>query len=467
MDRPFKGGIKMKKATVSALCVFLFSTFALGSDYVPGEVLLKFKSTFRRDRESMRSIYESVKTKKVFRFTGMMDGLEKITLGDGVDVRQAMAELSRNPNVDYVQPNYIMKTQPVSFGAETYREGSSSPCDLVRGCGESVQGEAHNGGLWPTNPGPQPKPTPARRPPVGDAPPETLPPIDDSKLDALYGMDLIGAKDAWKSTRGSKSMIVAVIDTGIDYNHEDLAFNVWRNPDPKDGDIVGYDFIHNDGLPFDDNMHGTHTSGTVGGVGGNGVGISGVIQKVSIMGLKFLSAEGSGTSDDAIRAIDYAVSHGAKVLSNSWGGHGDDNNKGLAEAIERAREKDVLFVAAAGNESVNNDGNDPSYPAAFKNDNIIAVAATDKRDHIAYFSNYGKNSVHLAAPGVNILSSIPGNSYKEASGTSMACPHVAGAAALVWSVHPGWTYKQVKKALLDSVDVLPQLSDKTIPKTHY
>src|SRR5262249_8565673 len=151
----------------------------------------------------------------------------------------------------------------------------------------------------------------------------------------------------------------------------DLAFNVWRNPNPgSKNDVVGYDFIHDDGLPFDDNEHGTHTSGTVGAVGGNGKGVSGVAQRVSIMGLKFLSGEGSGDTAGAIKAIDYAIEHGAKVLSNSWGGKGDDGNQALHDAIERAKAKDVLFVAAAGNDGANNDepGN-ASYPAAFDNDN--------------------------------------------------------------------------------------------------
>jgi subtilisin family serine protease len=238
---------------------------------------------------------------------------------------------------------------------------------------------------------------------------------------------------------------------------------MWRNPNPTKNDLVGWDFVHNDGLPFDDNEHGTHTSGTIGAVGGNGVGVSGVSQFVSIMALKFLSGEGSGTSADAIRAIDYAIEHGAKVLSNSWGGKGDDGgNKALQEAVERARAKDVLFIAAAGNDGTDNDGSDPAFPAAFTNDNMISVAATDEKDDMAFFSNYGKKTTHVAAPGANIYSTIPGNKYASLSGTSMACPHVAGAAALIWSRHPDWNYTQVKKLLLDSVDVLPALQGKTV-----
>lgn len=297
---------------------------------------------------------------------------------------------------------------------------------------------------------------------MADAPAEVSPPVADPDLAKAYGLAKIGATEAWAEHKGAKSMIVAVIDTGVDYNHEDLSFNMWRNPTPKDGDVVGYDFVHNDGLPFDDNEHGTHTSGTVGAVGGNGKGVSGVAQRVSIMGLKFLSGEGSGTTADAIRAIDYAIEHGAKVLSNSWGGKGDDGNKALYDSIERAKAKDVLFIASAGNDGTDNDGRDPAYPAAFDNDNLIAVAATDAKDAKAFFSNFGKKTTHVAAPGVNVYSTTPGNKYAQLSGTSMACPHVAGAAALLWSKNPTWTYKKVKDTLLATVDKLPSLEGKTV-----
>ena len=289
------------------------------------------------------------------------------------------------------------------------------------------------------------------------------PPVADPQLAKAYGISKIGSPQVWETHTGNKNFVVAVIDTGIDYNHEDLSFNVWRNPNPgPKNDVAGYDFVHDDGLPFDDNQHGSHCAGTIGAVGGNGIGVSGVAQRVSIMGLKFLSGEGSGTTADAIRAIDYAIEKGAKVLSNSWGGKGDDGNQALKDSIDRAKAKDVLFIAAAGNDGTNNDGNNPSYPAGFNNDNLIAVAATDKDDKLAYFSNYGKKSTHLAAPGVNVYSTTPGNKYAQLSGTSMACPHVAGAAALIWSKNPSMTYKQVKAALLNSVDKLPALSEKTV-----
>lgn len=302
------------------------------------------------------------------------------------------------------------------------------------------------------------------RPAIQSLVPQEVPYKVDPKLSKLYGISKIGALSAWSVSQGSKSIIVAAIDTGVDYNHEDLAFNMWRNPNPTRGDLVGYDFVHKDGLPYDDNEHGTHTAGTIGAVGGNGVGISGVSQRVSLMALKFLSGEGDGTTADAIRAIDYAVGHGAKVLSNSWGSpgeHGGDNQL-LLEAIERARAKDVLFITAAGNDGNDNDGPEADFPAGFATDNQISVAATDADDELAEFSNYGKRTTHLAAPGVDIYSTVPNGKYKVMSGSSMACPHVAGAAALLWSIHPTWNYKQVKAALLNSVDKLSGLADKVI-----
>jgi hypothetical protein len=324
----------------------------------------------------------------------------------------------------------------------------------------------------PTNPTPTPNPTTpptATRPDLQPMPAEVNPPVADPDLAQSYGMAKIGAVEAWKTFNGDKKFIVADIDTGIDYNHEDLAFNVWRNPNPSaKNDIVGYDFIHDDGLPFDDQGHGTHTAGTIGAVGGNGKGTSGVAQRVSIMALKFLAADGSGETAGAVKAIDYAIAHGAKVLSNSWGGPSDATNQVLLDAINRANAAGVLFVAAAGNGDQfgnpqnNDDPNTASYPAAFTTDNMIAVAATDETDGMAFFSNYGAKTVHLAAPGVNVYSTMPGNKYGKESGTSMACPHVSGAAALVWAAHPSWDYKKVKQVLMDTTDKLPALAGKTI-----
>jgi len=459
-----------------AVAVFAAGSLAQASEYLPNEVIVKYRDGSMRTRISMNALYESSGVSKVRRFPGIMRGFEQLTLSEGVTVSTAMAILRNDPRVEYVQPNYILRTQPVkALDGNQPQEGipcipgfdipgcdpdAKLPC-LIPGIPFPPGCEDGGGGGWPGQPG-EPG-TPPSRPELQPAPEEVVPPVADPELAKAYGISKVGATEAWTQHNGSKNFVVAVIDTGIDYNHEDLGFNVWRNPNPSDkNDIAGFDFVHNDGLPFDDNMHGTHCAGTVGATGGNGKGVSGVTQRVSIMGLKFLSGEGSGTTADAIRAIDYAIEHGAKVLSNSWGGRGDSGNQALFEAIERAKAKDVLFIAAAGNDSANNDGSNPSYPAAFNNDNLIAVAATDKDDRLASFSNYGKRTTHLAAPGAAVYSTVPGNAYRSLSGTSMACPHVAGAAALIWSKNPSMNYKQVKSLLLDSVDKLPALTEKTV-----
>ncbi len=261
----------------------------------------------------------------------------------------------------------------------------------------------------------------------------------------------IDAPEAWNTTTGSRTIIVGVIDTGIDYNHPDLAANIWRNTreiagngidDDGNGyrdDVRGWDFANNDADPFDDNAHGTHVAGIIGAVGNNSVGIAGVAWNVQLMPLKFLTANGSGATSNAVSAINYAVANGAKILNNSWGGGGF--NSALNDAVSRARAAGVIFVAAAGNEANNNDVN-PSYPANINYDNVISVAATDSSDRLASFSNFGATSVDIAAPGVGILSTTPNNTYSSFSGTSMATPFVAGAAALVWSANPTLTYSQ-------------------------
>ncbi|OFZ18790.1 MAG: hypothetical protein A2X94_06225 [Bdellovibrionales bacterium GWB1_55_8] len=459
------------------------------ADYRSGEVIVKYREGALRTRTTMNAIYDNVGARKIRRYAGLMKGFEHITLRDGIKVQDAIAELQRSGIVEYAQPNYMLYALPVmnpSEGGIPCIPGFEIPgCEPADGGGGGGGGEVPclipglpfppgckdegggGGSPWPPgDPGDGDgggTPPPGNRPELKPAPAEVNPPVADPQLSKAYGIEKVGAIEAWKNWKGSKDMVVAVIDTGVDYNHEDLSFNMWRNPKPgAKNDVVGYDFVHNDGLPYDDNEHGTHCAGSIGGVGGNGIGVSGVSQRVSIMALKFLSGQGSGTSADAIRAIDYAIANGAKVLSNSWGGKGDDENKALYDSIERAKNANVLFIAAAGNDGADNDKPDPSYPAAFDNDNLIAVAATDKNDKMAFFSNYGKKTTHVAAPGASVYSTVPGNKYSSLSGTSMACPHVAGAAALLWSKNPTWSYKKVKQVLMNTVDQLPSLAGKTV-----
>lgn len=400
-------------------------------------VIVKYREGAKRLRSDMTSLYDKAGVKSVRRIKGIVTGMEELILADNVKIQDAIAALRGSDMVEYAQPNYILSIP------ELQERRSSVVEATIEFFAAPGRGRA--------------------APAVQPAPAEVIPAQADPNLDQAYGLEKIGAQRAWESHKGSKSITVAVIDTGIDYNHPDLSFNVWRNPNPgRDNDTTGYNFVNNTGLPFDDNKHGTHCAGTIGAVGGNGIGVSGVSQRVSIMGVKFLSAQGSGTTANAIRAIDYAVTKGAKVLSNSWGGRRTSENQALFESIERAKAKDVLFIAAAGNSSADNDGSSASYPAGFNNDNLIAVAATDSADKMASFSNFGARSVHVAAPGAKVYSTVPGASYASLSGTSMACPHVAGAAALIWSANPSLTYKQVKEALMSTVDRLPTLAGKTV-----
>ena len=288
----------------------------------------------------------------------------------------------------------------------------------------------------------------------------------------VAGMD-VGATNAWNVTTGSSNVIVAVIDTGIRYTHQDLAGQMWINPgeipangidDDGDGyidNVYGINAITGSGNPLDDNNHGTHVSGTIGARANGGGPHVGVTWGVRLMACKFLSAEGGGSTTDAIKCIDFATLKGAKIMNNSWGGGGF--SQALLDSIMGARNAGVLFVAATGNESSNNDSI-PAYPAGYAVDNIIAVAAIDRTGALASFSNYGRNTVHLGAPGVSIYSSTAtsDSSYDLFNGTSMATPHVVGVAALIRSQYPGISLAELKQRLLVGTVATPSLAATTI-----
>ncbi|OYT70638.1 MAG: hypothetical protein CFK52_10390 [Chloracidobacterium sp. CP2_5A] len=334
-----------------------------------------------------------------------------------------LERLRKHPSVEYVEPNYV------------YKIGDTRPNDpdFAEQWGHFNDGQPIKGGQRGT------------------------PGVDAAVL------------AAWDVTTGSRDVVVAVIDTGVDYAHEDLADNMWVNegeiPDngiDDDGngivdDYYGYNAVGNSGNPMDDNGHGTHCAGVIGAKGDNSAGIAGVNWDARIMALKFLDANGRGTLNDALECIDYAIAMkqrgvNVRVLSNSWGGGG--YSRALEDAIRAANANDMLFVAAAGNSGTDNDRL-PHYPASYAVANVLSVAALSPDDKLAPFSCYGKKTVHLAAPGVDVYSAVPvsvfGQGYKHFSGTSMATPYVAGAAALVLARNPALPVKQLKGRLLRSV----------------
>jgi thermitase len=290
----------------------------------------------------------------------------------------------------------------------------------------------------------------------------------------------ISAVQAWKKTKGSDDVVVAVLDTGVDYSHKDLMNNIWTRPAnvPKyvDDDLGELDDVHgysafqdddsadNSSDPMDDNGHGTHCAGIIGAEGDNNFGITGINWHVKIMPLKFMDANGSGSTKDAIEAINYVIDrkqHGVnvRIISASWGS--TMKSRALEDVIKKAGEEGILFVAAAGNNGDDSDKR-PHYPAGYKLPNVMPVAALDRNDQLASFSNYGAKSVFIAAPGKDILSTWLGGEFREASGTSMATPEVAGVAALVLSINPKMSVKELYERLGNSVDKLDSLKGKVV-----
>ena len=337
----------------------------------------------------------------------IVPGLERVALRPGRTVDEVVAALRRNPNVLYAEPDYVV------------RRGATP---------------------------------------------------NDPSYGSLWGMTNIKAPTAWNTTTGPANLVVGIIDTGIDRNHPDLVDNIWVNPgeaangldDDGNGyvdDLYGWDFAYGDNNPSDVDGHGTHTAGTVGARGNNGVGVAGVNWQVKLVALKFLDDTGSGYTSNAILAMQYANRMGIKITNNSWGGGGF--SQGLYDAINASKANNHLFVAAAGNSNVNNDTT-PSYPASYNLDNVISVASITSTDARSSFSNYGKTSVDIGAPGSSILSTTPGNTYSSYSGTSMATPHVAGAAAMIAGLRPTWGYAQVRDAILKTARPITALSGLTV-----
>ncbi|MBX3288054.1 MAG: S8 family serine peptidase [Acidobacteria bacterium] len=296
---------------------------------------------------------------------------------------------------------------------------------------------------------------------------------NDGQNGGKKGADVAATK-AWETTKGSEEVVVAVLDTGVDYTHPDLVSNMWIRPDnipaytdPELGtfnDRYGFNAADNLADPMDDNGHGTHCAGIIGAEGDNGIGIVGVNWKVRIMPLKFLGRGGFGSTKDAIEAINYAVDRKKKgvnvrIISASWGS--TMRSKALEDAIRAAGEHGILFVAAAGNSGTDNDKR-PHFPSNYDLPNVVSVAALDRSDALASFSNFGANTVHVAAPGKEIVSTWLKGAYREASGTSMATPHVAGIAALLLAADPDISVEKLKKRIIAASDSLDPLTGRIV-----
>ncbi|MEG4144760.1 S8 family serine peptidase [Microcoleus sp. Pol12B5] len=395
-----------------------------GSQYKPGELLVKlrpgasndFLGNFQANGEI--ALEDLVQSSSQFDFTpSPLDRWRIVKFSSELDLLQIQENLARDPNVEAVELNY-------------------------QGSYDFIPNDTRFSELWGLN---------------------------NTGLEGGTSDADIDASEAWDSQTGDRRIIVAVTDSGVDYNHEDLIANIWTNSGeiPGDGidndgngytdDVRGYDLYNNDNDPSDDLGHGTHIAGTIGAIGNNRIGVTGINHNVSLIPLKI----GSRIAPDLVsitRGIRYATTKGADVINASWN---VPDSRALFDAISEANSAGILFVAAAGNNSSNNDIR-PSYPANYDLPNVISVAATDRNDQLAFFSNFGASTVDLGAPGRNILSTVPGNNYGFYDGTSMAAPHVAGAAALLLAQDPTLTVAQLRNSILSTVDPLPSLAGRTV-----
>jgi subtilisin family serine protease len=409
--------------------------------YVAGELLVQFKPGQAVQARDAALRVLGARSVERLRATAKDGELHRVQLPQGLALNDAIQRLRAHAAVKLAEPNWLYTTQ-------------AAPSDPYY----------QDGSLWGV---------------YGDASPLRK---------NAFGSQ---AAEAWNAGKDcSSDVVVGIIDEGVMTNHPDTEANIWHNPyeipgngidDDGNGfidDVTGWDFENNDNSTFDGvgDDHGTHVSGTIGATRNNGIGVAGICGHVSIVNAKFLGAQG-GTTANAIRAIEYITDlktrHGLNIVAtnNSWGGGGF--SQALKDSIDRAGAADILFVAAAGNGNLlgigQNTDKKPNYPSAYTSDNIIAVAAINKKGAKAGFSNYGAVSVDLGAPGVGIWSTVPTlvngvitPGYASYDGTSMATPHVTGAVALYASLHPGSTAAQIKAAILGSAVPTTSMVGKTV-----
>ena len=402
-----------------------------GPETVAGELLVRFKSTAAAKVRDAALDRAGARTERKLRKLNA-----RIVVVDPADQRLALKRLRANPNVVYAEPNGRVHALRLT------NDPALGQLWGLRNTGQTVNG---------------------------------YPGTADADIDA---------DEAWDVTSGRREVVVAVIDTGVDFSHPDLGGSrtaanplMWTNPGETGGakptngidddgngyvdDWRGWDFVNDDNDPLDDEGHGTHVTGTIAAKGDNGVGVAGVAWNTRVMALKFLDNRGSGTDADAAEAIAYASSMGAHVLNNSWGG--SQESETLLDAIEASDAAGTLFAAAAGNDTYDNDEVD-SFPADYEVANVVSVAGTSQTDERAWFTNTGRETVDLGAPGENVYSTLAqvlGYGYDWWDGTSMATPHVVGAAALAKSAFPAATGVGVKALLLRTVDPRPDLAAHT------
>jgi subtilisin family serine protease len=391
--------------------------------FKPGVTLDAIRKIAAKNNDVVEDEIESVK--------GLVS-IDDLNDADAEDIAKQYAAMS--DLVEYAQPNYEVQAEHSKYTADrSPRIADGEPNDPRFGEQWALNNLGQNGGT------------------------------SRADIDALL---------AWNKTHGSEEVVVAVLDTGVDYTHTDLVSNMWTRPDSipqyADDELGSFDDLHgfdadvNEADPMDENGHGTHCAGIIGAEGDNGEGVTGINWNVRIMPLKFLGRGGFGTTKNAIESINYAIDRKQKgvnirVINASWGS--TQYSRALEDAIRAAGEQGILFVAAAGNSSTDNDKR-AHYPSNFDLPNVISVAAMDRTDSITSFSNYGAKTVHIAAPGRDILSTWLNDSYREASGTSMAAPQVSGVAALILANEPGLSVEKLRDRILKSADTLDSLKGK-------
>lgn len=420
----------MKKLElVILLALSLGAATASAQNYVPGEIIVKMKG--RPSGSKSAAFVGKVSGRMALKATFGKLNMHQLSLKAGEKVEDVLAELRNDPDVEYAEPNYyVEKVAEESAGADPQKYSMQDTVDRV----------------------------------------------SQMSAPATYHQSYADTKvtEAWSQlTPSSDDVIVAVVDTGVDYTHSVFTETnaIWTNPGEISGngldddgngfidDVRGWNFYANNNNPMDDDDHGTHVAGIVIGVAQDIILGPRQNSRIKIMPLKFLGADGSGTTSSAISAIYYAVNNHAQVINNSWGG--GNYSQSLHDALAYAYSQGVVIVTAAGNAHTNNDST-PMYPANYPVPSLISVAATNDWDSLASFSNYGATTVHMAAPGVSIYSTIPGNYFRYMSGTSMASPFVAGLAAMAFLEAPQLTGYQVKNLIVGSASSVSTLVPKTV-----